>query len=151
MSKGPRWSEDSVKSMLMVLRSKLEALVDMSDERMDRECGSRLELEKYIGKSRQIKLLALQDWTWGHATGVSVEIVDKVQAQPKGPVVLDDELEKVLKLMKERGGSATDGGIEKHVFEGDVELSKLVIEHGITSGKIKKVKMASGMEVITST
>src|SRR6267378_1246018 len=104
MSKGPKWSQENVMAMLVVLRSKVEALDGMTEEQLCWECGKRLELQIYIGKGKEAMKTALKDWAWGHATGVGV-VSEYVGGECKvhtavGPVNLDKELEVVVELLK---------------------------------------------------
>lgn len=155
MGKGPKWSEEGVRALLSVVKSKLEMIGEMDDVRLDKECAKRMELEAYVGKNKEMKYAVLCEWTWQHALdgGLSPALAPAVESGLKtakpGVTDAETELGKVLDLLKNHG-SATDGGIRNTLFRGNEKVFELVMDYGYKTGKIKKDKTTSGTEIITA-
>jgi hypothetical protein len=150
MSRGPKWSEDSVRTLLLVVRSKLEGLgggVKLSSERLDEECQKQLELEKYVGKHDSMKATALWDWVWKNALAETVAPTVVAPSVTRGPTNIDEELDKLVKLLKEND-TATLGGIRNALFINREKVFEETIAHGFRTGRIKKEKTNAGSEVI---
>src|SRR2546423_12842765 len=107
MKRGPKWSDDGVRTLLMVVRGNIEALGSMDDRKLDEECAKRERLVKLVGKSAEVKRQALYEWHWKYA--VDGDLVEEAREE-KIAISLDAELERVVHLLK-TNGSATDGGI----------------------------------------
>lgn len=148
MGKGPKWSDSAVEALLMVVRVRVEAIDEMNDERLDKECGKHLETVGLVGKSRELKVSALRDWVWSHSKGTWSTAVDPNVKEVKGEVDVEKEVERIVKLLTDNT-SATDGGIRSMLFRGQEKVFELAMEHAFRTGKIKRVKTTGGTEVIT--
>ena len=147
-NKGPKWSGDSVRALFMVVRGKVERAYGLDDRGLEEECGKRIELERFKGRSMEIKREAVLDWIWSTAH-LALEGTRVAVEEPTRNVVVDveSELMKVVELLK-RNGSATEGGIRNALFEKNKKIVPDVLEYGYVMGKLKKTRLASGMEVI---
>ena len=106
MKRGQKWSDEGVKALLVVLKGKLEEVEGMSEERLNGECGKRVELKRYVGESRKIREQALKEWLWLNTMNGGIQVVRDVKVSVT-PVSIEDELEKVVKLLTEED-SATE-------------------------------------------
>jgi len=147
MKKGPKWSAENVRTMLMVLRSRLEHLEDMASEKLDKECAKRLELASMVGQTTAVKKEALVNWHWRHVMD-DVGATNEVEVIERKETNVDEELEKVVQLLRDNT-SATDGGIRNTLFKGRDNIMNEVLEYGFKIQKIKRVKTNAGTEVIT--
>jgi len=149
MRKGPKWSNEGVRALMLVVRSRLEAVDGMGDEQLDTECKKRFELERYVGKNKDMKATALKEWIWKHSIDGDVgEIVESAKPLEE-EVNLEEELKKVVELLR-INGTATDGGIRNLLFLKKDKVCERVLEYGFSTGKIKRTKTLSGTEIITN-
>jgi hypothetical protein len=147
MGKGPKWSDAGVRELVQCLRIRLEAVDMMSEERLEKECRSRgLVIEKEDDRATMLK-----DWFWDNVVGDSLQerLVEKENEvrEVKQPVLIDPELEKVVELLKKEH-TATEGGIKNALFVNREKVFKAVMDHGLATGKIRRIKTTSGMEMI---
>lgn len=150
MGKGPKWSEEGVRALLDLTKGRLESVDEMSSERLDEHCKSKYGLEGYVGKDPAMKRAAIKEWFWQHALDGGVRPVVPSKVEQKAEAVnLDEQLNKVIEMLKAHG-SATDGGIRNMVFKGNEKLCSSVLDYGLKYGKLKRDKLVGGVEVIVN-
>ena len=148
MKRGPHWSDEGVQALLIALRGRLENVNYMTDEKLNQECAKRVALEGFVGRSQVIKVEALKDWHWNNAVKSVVGEVEKTSTEKRvEPYDVNKELENIVGLIKERG-IATDEVIRKKFFEGREKVCAIVIEHGLTTGRIKRQKTENGAHAL---
>ncbi len=150
MKRGPKWSNEGVNALLVSLKTKLESVENMDDNRLDAECAKRWELEHLVGKNKAIKSEALKEWYWAHTVYDSAPRPDGHVEKPEKEqlVNVDEKIDEIVALLI-TNGSATDGGIRNVVFKGNEKLFDEVMKHALKNGKVKRAKTSSGTEVIT--
>ena len=149
MKKGPKWNDDSVRALVLMLRLRITEVDGMTDERLDAECRRRVELLELTGKPKEVKVEALKEWYWQHVSdgGIGGQVT-KVEKE-REVTDIGTEVEKLVLFLKEHD-TATEGGLKNTLFKDKtMTVFKEILEHGLDTGKIKRSKTTSGTEVIT--